>query len=84
MTLHCQITTLILLYTTSLSGQGLMKRTGAFMKKEDALQHKYYIKRSKKLTKFSFSMKRGPLKFVLQALKSARELRGDGPEVKKN
>lgn len=61
-----------------------MKRTGVFMKKEDAPQHKYYIKRSKKLTKFSFSMKQGPLKFVLQALKSARELKGDSPEIKKN
>lgn len=48
-------------------------------KKEDPLQHKYYITRFKKLTEFSFSVKRRPCESVLQALKSARELEGDSP-----
>lgn len=52
--------------------------------KEDAQQHKYYIIRSKKLTEFSFSVKRRPCESVLQALKAARELEGDSPEIKKN
>lgn len=47
------------------------------MIKEDAWQPKYYIKRSKEQTEFSFSVKRSPCECGLQALKSARELQGD-------
>lgn len=54
------------------------------MKKEDALQHKYYIKRSTKLTKYGFGVKLSPCESVPQALKSARELEGDSLEIKKN
>ena len=65
---------LFLSQTASLSAQRALWRTEVFMKKEDSLQHKYYITRSKKLTEFSLSVERRPCECVLQALKSAGEL----------
>lgn len=79
-----QIPGFILLQTTSLGSPVAKEENRGFHERKDAQQHKYYITRSKKLTKFSFSMKRSPCESVPQAAGSAREIEGDNLEIKKN
>lgn len=65
-----------------------MQRTDVFIEKKkgkkNAPEHKYYIKRSAELPEHSHRVKWSLCESVLQALKSARELKGDSPEIKTN